>query len=100
MLPTKIKEIELSRHKELLKLRFSSKILDEYDQAAENRPSFHSLHEAYAILLEEVDELWLLIKQKPYPQRMGQIQAEAIQVSATALRLLVDCTDDAEITKE
>lgn len=96
-----IKEVLESREKKLLlKIKFSSRILDEYDRAAEIHPSLHSLHEAYAVLLEEMDELWQLIKIKPY--RIKQIQTEAIQVGAMALRLLVDCIgeDDAESTEE
>lgn len=47
-------------------------------------------HEGYAVILEELDELWEECKQKrPDPSRM---RAEAIQVAAMALRFAVDLT--------
>jgi hypothetical protein len=36
----------------------------EYDEAISKYGDFKSLHEGYAILLEEVDELWEEIKKK------------------------------------
>lgn len=47
---------------------------------------FRSDHEGYAILLEEVDELWDAIKQDD----PLSVRAEAIQVGAMVLRLLSD----------
>ena len=45
-----------------------------------------SAHEGYAILKEEVDEMWDEIK----ANRLHPARAEAIQVAAMALRFLVD----------
>lgn len=47
----------------------------------------HSYHEGYAVLLEEVDELWDEIKAKTPVH--GRIANEAIQVAAMALRIAV-----------
>ena len=48
----------------------------------------HGPHEGYAVILEELDELWEEVKsQHPDRQRM---RAEAAQVAATALRFMVD----------
>lgn len=50
---------------------------------------FHSRHEGYAVLLEEVDELWDLIREKsPDPSKMRK---EAIQVAAMAMRFALEC---------
>jgi len=49
---------------------------------------FNSAHEGYAVLLEEVDELWDEIKANPQDRR--RMRAEAIQVAAMAMRFLVE----------
>lgn len=64
-------------------------ISDEYDHACSQFPPFHSPHEGYAILKEEVDELWEVIKCKGTNGRV--LEKEAKQVGAMALRFLVDC---------
>lgn len=66
-------------------------IIIEYGRATEQNGPFNSLHEGYAILLEEMDELWSEIKMKPENRSMKCIREEAIQVGAMALRLLIDC---------
>ena len=66
----------------------SKLIYQETYDASQRYPSFHSLHESYAVLKEEVDELWEEIKKKDRDPE--QIKKEAIQVGAMALRLLVD----------
>lgn len=53
-------------------------------------PRFNSAHEAYAVLLEEVDELWDEIKRSPAKRDMEALQKEAVQVAAMAVRLLTD----------
>jgi len=50
--------------------------------------TFNSFHEGYAILKEEVDELWEEIKNKK--QSKNKIRIEAIQVAAMAIRLIYD----------
>jgi hypothetical protein len=53
---------------------------------------FHSLHEAYAVLKEEVDELWYEIKkQKP---NHATVNKEACQVAAMAIRTILECLED------
>lgn len=47
-----------------------------------------SAHEGYAVILEEMDELWEAIKSKNLTRE--DIQAEAIQVAAMAVRFLLD----------
>lgn len=50
-----------------------------------------SRHEGYAVLLEEVDELWDSIKQN---QPKSIVREEAIQVAAMAIRLIADTLCD------
>ena len=46
---------------------------------------YRSRHEAYAVILEEVDELWDALKSKD--RDLVHIYNEAIQVAATSYRL-------------
>lgn len=61
-------------------------VLSELQTAFEKFPKFNSAHEGYAILKEEVDELWREIKTKD----STDMRDEAIQVAAMALRFLND----------
>ena len=61
----------------------------EYRKAISQFPPFHSAHEGYAVLLEEVDELWDEIKGNKKPGAYERMRKEAIQVGAMALRFLV-----------
>ena len=69
----------------------------EYLRASRNFMPFHNAHEAYAVLLEEVDELWTAIKlNQRIPYRDKHIREEAIQVCAMALRLIWDYCPEKE----
>ena len=52
--------------------------------------AFHSYHEGYAVLLEEVDELWDEVKKRQ--QDREALRKEAMQIAAMALRFMVDLT--------
>ena len=58
----------------------------EVNTAMKKFPPFHSAHEGFAILKEEVDELWTEIKAN---NRYNMLN-ECIQVAAMAVRFLVD----------
>jgi len=55
-------------------------------KAQKKFPTFHSAHEGYAILKEEVDEMWTEVKKNNRFQTLN----ECIQVAAMAVRFLVD----------
>ena len=65
--------------------------------ATQNFGAFNTPHEGYAVILEELDELWDAIKIKQGGKdekgrtRIEAIREESIQVAAMALRMLVDC---------
>ena len=67
-----------------------SRILDDVEEevlrAEAKFASFHSAHEGYAVLAEEVDELWDAVK----ADDRAQARAEAMQVAAMAVRFLLD----------
>lgn len=69
----------------------ASYIVDEYVQAKSKFPSCHSYHEGYAVLLEEMDELWTEIKNSK-PDMMPRDQnifRESTQVAAMALDIMI-----------
>ena len=49
-----------------------------------------SLHEAYAVLLEEVDEVWDIVRQKSSARDPDELRKELVQVSAYALRIVLE----------
>lgn len=66
-------------------------IRNEYDRASVLFPPFTSGHEGYAIILEELDELWDAVKKQRDSREFDyEIRREAVQVAAMALRYLVD----------
>ena len=67
-------------------------ISKEYTRATNIFNPFNNAHEGYAVLLEEVDELWEAVKMnQKHPERTTRITDEATQVAAMAMRILVDC---------
>lgn len=64
-------------------------IAQEYKRATEKFKKFASTHEGYAVVLEELDELWWEIKNNTNPAH--NMRDEAVQVGAMALRFIVDC---------
>lgn len=63
-------------------------ICSELERAEEKFPQFNSTHEGYAILKEEVDELWDEIKSKQGTNE-SRIK-EAVHVAAMAVRFIKD----------
>ncbi len=63
-------------------------ILAEYRKARKKHAPMHSGHEGYAVIREELDELWDEVKQQsPDPSRLMN---EAMQVGAMALAFMVE----------
>lgn len=54
--------------------------------------NFHNLHEGYAVLKEEVDELWDEIKVNPNKENFSlfKIKNEAIQSAAMLTRFIIE----------
>jgi hypothetical protein len=68
-------------------------IKNEYERAKQKykRP-FSSHHEAYAVILEELDELWDEIKKKEEQYDLIKQRKEAIQIGAMILRFINELT--------
>jgi hypothetical protein len=67
-------------------------VQDEFYKASEKFNKFNSAHEGFAVLKEEVDELWEAVKlnKTKHPDRNDLMLKEAIQVTAMGLRFLHD----------
>lgn len=79
------------RPRPLIVDEITARVCDEFYRASNTYPRFNSAHEGYAILLEEVDELWDEVKKSPKNRDPEKMRTEAIQVAAVALRFLYDC---------
>ena len=66
-------------------------VMAELASAEKAFPKMRSAHEGWAILREEVDELWAVVKGKG-KRRDEKMRTEAVQVAAMALRFVKDCT--------
>lgn len=65
-----------------------SEVRAEFFRATKKFGSYNSSHEGYAVIHEELDELWDEVKaNKGYTE---EAMAEAIQVAVTAIRYVYD----------
>lgn len=71
-----------------------NQVLDELKRACESFPPFASAHEGFAILKEEVDELWDEVKKNPKTRDPQKLLVEAKQVATMAMRFMLDVCGD------
>lgn len=71
-------------------------LIDEIESAVKAHGSFSGPHEGYAVMLEELDELWDEVRKKKHDLQL--MKNECIQIAAMALRFINDvcdvCKDD------
>ena len=65
-----------------------SRVLDELERAQRLFPPFHSVYEGQAVIFRELDALWDCIKSKD--KTWPDMEKEAIQLAAMALRFVID----------
>lgn len=67
-------------------------VINEYLKATQKFGSFQSYHEGKAVIEEELDELWELIKNNKNKTKEWneEVKKEAKQIAAMAIRFLVD----------
>jgi hypothetical protein len=65
-------------------------VSEELDKALLKLDRMKSAHEGYAVILEELDELWDEVKRKQSKRRPDKMRKEAVQVAAMALRFVMD----------
>lgn len=57
-------------------------------------PAMNSAHEGYAVMAEEMDELWAHVKSKQITRDIASMRKEAIQVAAMALRFVAEVCNE------
>ena len=67
-------------------------VQEEVERAGRLHPPMNSIHEGYAVMLEEVDEFWDEAKRKT-PDR-EHLRHELVQVAAMAVRIIIDCLEE------
>jgi len=90
----------------------AKEVIEELERAEAKFGPFNSSHEGYAVILEELDELWEVVKlnpkkiEVPYTsdgdyqkvmqnsKRNSMMRAEAIQVAAMAMRFIKCVCDE------
>jgi hypothetical protein len=77
---------------------FIEKVRNEYRRARSLFPKFNSGHEGYAVIKEELEELWDEIKASPDSREITvKMVDECIQVSAMLLAFYMDLSGDESI---
>lgn len=66
----------------------------EWAKATDKWPTFNSAHEGFAILKEEVDELWDYVKTNQKNRDLEAMRKEAIQIAAMAVRFATEVCDE------
>ncbi len=61
----------------------------EVERTIKRFPPFNSSHEGYAVIAEELDELWDDVK----ANRVSLAREEAVQVAAMAIRFIMEIQD-------
>lgn len=79
---------------------YAQLVLDFLEKAVKKHPPMNTPHEGYAVILEEVDELWDEVKKQSGGHGPEAVK-EALQVAAMAIRFILDTVPpsrDADMT--
>lgn len=71
-------------------MTITQEIRNEVESARSKYHNFNSLHEGYAVILEELDELWDAIKASKDIRGDNSMRKECIQIAAMAVRFIED----------
>jgi hypothetical protein len=70
--------------------RFQCHVALELSRARAKFGPLHTAHEGYAVILEEVDELWEMVKQKQVHRSPAAMLKELVQIAAMCERMAED----------
>ena len=71
-------------------ITWTTLILAEAEKASGKHPPMNSHHEAYAVILEELQEYWEEVMKRPSKRDLANLKLELIQTAAMCLRTLHD----------
>ena len=79
-----------------LLIKLISDVVTEIHSAELLHPEFPSAHHGYGVLLEELEELWDLVREKENEHRYWAMYKEAKQVACVAIRFMKYCDSKME----
>lgn len=68
--------------------QLAEQIDDELSRAKAHGLEFASLHEAYAVMLEELDEIWDITRLKRRDRHAETLKHELVQLAAMAIKAI------------
>lgn len=68
-------------------MTFLEEVEAEAKRAVEKFGEFNSLHEGFAVMYEEVDELWEIVRMKRSKRDPERIREELVQIAASCLKM-------------
>lgn len=68
-------------------------VCTELNSAVKKHPPINSAHEGYAVILEELDELFDEVKKQTKNRNIDNMRKEVIQIAAMAMRFIIDVCD-------
>lgn len=74
-------------------IRIKADMIKELESATDKHGNFPTGFHGYAVIKEELEELWEAIKSKD--ATLDDVRYEAIQIGAMAMRFILDLCDDA-----
>jgi hypothetical protein len=83
----------------MIHLRLMAEIGRTLAQAEETSPPFNSPYEGYAVLREELEDLWEEVRAVGWTNEdRAEMRQVAVHVAALALRFIIDLCEDEEAT--
>lgn len=70
--------------------QFITDVAGEFQFAEREHDPLNSFHEAYAVILEELEEFWDEVKKKRRERDCDLLRAELVQVAAMCLRTAIN----------
>jgi hypothetical protein len=68
-------------------MTFLEEVKAEAKRAVEKFGEYNSLHEGFAVMYEEVDELWEIVRMKRSKRVPEDIRGELVQIAACCLKI-------------
>jgi len=63
---------------------------EECRQAQQKYETLNSCHEGYAVILEELEEAWQIIRMREEKRDYAQLRRELVQTAAMCVRVITD----------